>query len=56
VKTPTEWELELGYRIMDRDGWRRPGDPSWDEPITRRDFEQRAMMSTCLYTPWRHSE
>lgn len=46
-KTPSEWEEILGIRVKDPDGWRASDAPSWDTPITRSEFEQRAMSSTC---------
>lgn len=45
-KAPEIWCLDTGIQVMDPDGWRRKGDPAWDEPITRDDFLKRAYMST----------
>lgn len=50
-KAPEIWCLDTGIIIMDPDGWRRKNDPEWDEPITRDDFIQRAMFSTCKRFP-----
>lgn len=45
-KKPEEWAEETGIRILDPDGWRSPGDPSYDEPITLADFSERTWVST----------
>lgn len=45
-KPPIEWCIEMGVQVMDPDGWRGPGAPSWDEPITREEFVQRVSVST----------
>jgi hypothetical protein len=47
VKTPDEWMTLLYPRnvIKDDDGWRRDG-KSFDEPITREEFELRLAEST----------
>lgn len=49
--TPEEWEVRTGISIMDPDGWRRSGDPTWTEPIDRDDFLKRAAMSTTRRWP-----
>jgi len=46
LKTPEEWQVIKGFRVYDPDGWRRAGDPAWDEPITEADFDLRAGQST----------
>jgi len=43
---PQYWAEQYGVMIADPDGWRSPGDPSWDTPITRDDFEARLWIST----------
>lgn len=45
LKRPEEWEPIVGVQIVDPDGWRKDGKP-FDEPITRREFEERAAPST----------
>jgi hypothetical protein len=43
---PEFWAEQYGIKIHDPDGWRNPGDPSWNTPLTRDDFEQRMRFST----------
>lgn len=46
-RTPAAWEKLLHVEILDPDGWDRKNfDESWSEPITRAEFERRAMAST----------
>jgi len=45
VKTPDEWQDELGLIVLDPDGWRRDG-TSWTKPITREEFETKLASST----------
>jgi len=44
-RLPIEWCVELGYEVMDPDGW-RDGTRSWDEPITEAEFEERVRRCT----------
>lgn len=46
VLTPDQWCSRYGVTISNPDGWRTPGSPSWDEPITLREFHRRAGAST----------
>lgn len=51
VKSAGAWVAEVGYKILDPDGWRHgvpgyPGAKDWEEPITRREFEARAVVCT----------
>ena len=46
LHTPDEWQEILDYVILDPDGWRVEGAPSWDTPITREEFIDRASRST----------
>jgi len=43
---PQYWAEQYGVMIADPDGWRSPGDPSWNTAISRSDFETRMGMST----------
>ena len=45
MKTPDEWCEELGASVMDPDGW-RDGTRSWEEPITRKEFDERLIRCT----------
>lgn len=45
-----EWQERAGYVVVDPDGWREPGAPGPDEPITYDEFERRAASSTVA--PW----
>lgn len=52
--TPEKWLRETGIRIMDDDGWRKGapgGEKSFTEPITRAEFIDRCMVSTCSRWP-----
>lgn len=51
MKTPSEWEVATGIRIHDPDGWRGRMAKSWQEPLSRDDFINRAKVSTC--SGWR---
>lgn len=49
LRTPEEWCAMLGFKVLDPDGWRagcRYGEQAWDKPITREEFQQRALLST----------
>lgn len=46
LRTPAEWQRELGVVVMDPDGWRPPQEKSWAEPISRSEFIDRAGVST----------
>lgn len=50
-KTSGEWEKELqGVVIIDPDGWDRSNFyHSWNELITKEEFDKRLMSSTCKY-------
>jgi hypothetical protein len=43
---PQFWQEQFGVKIADPDGWRSPGDPSWDTAITQEDFRDRMSIST----------
>ena len=45
-KTPEEWAAVKRLYVLDPDGWRGEGSPSWDEPIDEAEFDDRAAMST----------
>jgi hypothetical protein len=47
-KTPEQWCEELGYKILDPDGWRSEGDPPFDEPLTYEEFWPRLAVSTIM--------
>lgn len=55
-RTPEEWEEENGINIYDPDGWRRKFTfngvtylpQSWEVPITRTEWNARALMSTVI--------
>lgn len=36
---PEEWQILLGVIVRDPDGW-RAAKKSWDEPVTREEFEE----------------
>ena len=59
LKTPAQWSEELGFRIMDPDGWRFPDaglqPRSFDDPITRGEFDARSQVSTTVPVSQRHS-
>lgn len=49
LRTPAEWEVRLGCKVLDPDGWRESseyGPLAWDRPITRADFNRREAAST----------
>jgi len=46
LHTPTEWQEYLDIVILDPDGWRQEGAPSWDTPITKEEFLARASYCT----------
>lgn len=50
-RTPEEWQEITGIRVMDPDGWRGEFDPSWNQPISKAEFIQRASRST-VYGRW----
>lgn len=46
-KIPKEWATEMGYTILDPDGWRGSyADKSFDEPLTKEEFLPRLWIST----------
>lgn len=48
LKTPDEWCRIKDIFIMDPDGWRKAGDPSWETPIAEDDFMTRMSISTIM--------
>lgn len=44
--TPDEWLKELGYTVLDPDGWRTRTSPPFTEPITLEEFQRRFAAST----------
>jgi len=50
-KVPELWILQTGIQILDPDGWDRKDPESWYTPITREDFINRALKSTCYRWP-----
>ncbi len=46
LKKPVEWQVEFGLVIVDADGWRGKDGKSFDEPISREEFQKRMMIST----------
>lgn len=46
-RTPAVWQDLLGLRVLDPDGWDRSDfDADWARPLTRPEFEAKAMQST----------
>ena len=45
-RTPEEWCRRKGFQILDPDGWRGANGRMWDDPITEREFDERASKST----------
>lgn len=43
--TPKEWQELEGIIVIDPDGWRKDG-KSFDEPISKDEFNQRMVLST----------
>jgi hypothetical protein len=50
--TPAQWEQRENVRVVDDDGWRTPGSPTWETPITRADFQRRLGASTSQGFDW----
>lgn len=46
LASPAVWEALFETRVLDPDGWRMPGAPRYDEPITALDWSRRMMVST----------
>ena len=46
LNKPEDWERITGITIMDADGWRSPGDPPYEKPISRDEFMRRMSIST----------
>ncbi len=56
--TPAQWELILGFEVLDPDGWDRRGaffQADWLKPLTFNQFMDKADVSTCSYHPSRLS-
>ena len=53
LKSADEWLQHKDFKhvqLMDPDGWDRKNfDASWNEEITRSEFEQRLMHSTAIH-------
>lgn len=48
-RTPPEWEIETGIKIVDPDGWdRRNLAEEWKRPLTLEEFRDRAAISTIM--------
>jgi len=49
-RTPTEWQVITGIKILDPDGWDRMGDfkTDWNIPITAETFIEKASRSTTM--------
>lgn len=47
-KTPEQWAAEDGIKILEPDGWRMPGSPSFRAPTTREDYESRIWICTTI--------
>ncbi len=45
-RSTREWLSDWPYVVIDPDGWREPGAPGLDEPISRSEFERRMTAST----------
>lgn len=41
MRLPQEWASEDGLIILDPDGWRGKGDPSFEEPCTKEEYQKR---------------
>ena len=52
---PCDWELIQGIKIIDPDGWRGINGKSFEEPITRAEWEERKNESTINPLAFRHS-
>jgi hypothetical protein len=51
LKTPSEWEIDTGIKIIDNDGWRRSsthGEKAWETPITEKEFRDRSNDCTVM--------
>ena len=46
LRTPTDWCMTLGVRILDPDGWRGAGGRPWKDPITEDEFRDRLRVCT----------
>ena len=46
LRTPEQWSKVKGIHIVDPDGWREEGSPSWETPITEREYLDRAAVSS----------
>ena len=51
LKTPGAWCAELGYEVLDPDGWRGSEGRPWTDPITRAEFEERLVTCTQRKVP-----
>jgi len=54
-RKPCEWEKIDGIKIIDPDGWRGINGKSFEEPITRAEWEERKNESTINLLAFRHS-
>lgn len=51
-KRPEEWERIFGIMIHDPDGWRGISAKPFDEPISEKEFHERAALSTVSREQW----
>ena len=49
AKTPSEWQKEVDFTVIDPDGW-RTADIPWEQPISRALFDKLAAQSTCDFS------
>lgn len=47
-KKPAEWAAEIGIRIIAAHGW-ESDKKSYDDPITEKEFFDRAKLSQCSF-------
>lgn len=46
LRTPSEWEVIYGVKVVDPDGWSHGTYQSWGTPISREEWERRLSTST----------
>ena len=51
LKTPEEWSVIKNVLILDPDGWRIPESPSWETPISEKEFDERLLLCTQQIRP-----